>query len=244
MTLKRSSDRKTANSATAGGNVRIKNAFGLLSGRDNSCPGQTSVCESVCYAGRMENQYPNVRKVMTDNWEFCRDADFVTLSNAIHEMMRDFVADCDKWDAPKEFRIHHDGDFFDKNYTMAWRFAIINFPDVQFWAYTRSFHGDHNYVPILANLPNLTLYISVDADNEEFAEAILKEYPDVKAATLTDTADDGKVMIGNIGRSRPGGACPEVMGRIPLITPAGGACQSCQLCIVGKSDIRFSISGK
>jgi Gene product 88 len=244
MRLKRSSDRKTANSATAGGNVRIKNAFGLLSGRDNSCPGQTSVCESVCYAGRMENQYPNVRKVMTDNWEFCRDATPGDLIVELNTMIRQFVNDCNKWDAPKEFRIHHDGDFFSVAYAEAWNVVIHNNPDVQFWAYTRSFHGEVNVVHILANLPNLTLYISVDADNEQYAEAILSEYPDVKAATLTDTADAGKVMIGNIGRSRPGGACPEVMGRIPLITPAGGACQSCQLCIVGKSDIRFSISGK
>jgi hypothetical protein len=98
-------------------------------------------------------------------------------------------------------------------------------------------------VDILADIPNLTLYLSVDADNLPWAKVITEEFPGVKVATLTETADEGTDMMLSF-RERKGGACPEVMGRIPLITPEGGACVSCALCVFGKADIRFASKGK
>jgi hypothetical protein len=242
--LQRSSDRKTTNSATAGANVRIRNAFGLLSGRDYSCPAQTTVCEKVCYAGRREKQYPNVYSVMLRNFEFCRDNDTDTVTNAIDQLIKDFIRECDKHDAPKLFRIHHDGDFFSRDYATAWVNVIKANPSVTFWAYTRSFTPICNVVDLLSDLPNLTLYLSVDSDNETYASDVLMTFPSVRVATLADTADKASDLMLSVGRVRKGGACPEVLGRIPLITPAGGACVSCGLCVTGKSDIRFSVSGK
>jgi Gene product 88 len=242
--LKRSSDRKTANSATAGGNVRIRNAFGILSGSANSCPGATSVCEAVCYAGRMEGQYPNVRKVMTENYRIVSTNALGDNVEALQAIVDDFRADCVKWDAPMEFRIHHDGDFFSREYALAWCEVILTNPDIQFWAYTRSFVPACNVVDILADIPNLSLYLSVDRDNVREAVKVLRQYPGVKSATLAPTIADAADLQRDAGRSRPGGACPENVKRIPLITETGGACHNCQLCVVGKSDIRFSISGK
>ena len=46
--LKRSNDRKVANAVSKNGKTpTIANTFGLPAGKDFSCPGATSVCESV-----------------------------------------------------------------------------------------------------------------------------------------------------------------------------------------------------
>lgn len=238
--LRRSTDRKTANSATAGANVRIANAFGLLSGKANSCPGATSVCESVCYAGRIEKQYKNVHSVMSDNFDLIRSVDLSGKISLLSAMIDEFRAECVKYDAPMEFRIHHDGDFYSLDYAIAWRRVIRANPDIQFWAYTRS----HRVVPMLANEPNLALYISVDRDNAEMSASMLRTFPRVRAAVLAETQAEAAIIMREIGRRRPGASCPENVKRIPLITSEGGACHSCQLCVVGKSDVRFSSKRK
>jgi len=51
MKLKRSNDRKVANAVSPNGKTpTIANTFGLPAGKAFSCPGATSICESVCYA--------------------------------------------------------------------------------------------------------------------------------------------------------------------------------------------------
>ncbi len=55
MKLKRSNDRKVANAVSPNGKTpKIANTFGLPAGKAYSCPGATSICESVCYAGKLE----------------------------------------------------------------------------------------------------------------------------------------------------------------------------------------------
>jgi hypothetical protein len=242
LTLQRSTDRKTANLSTPNGKqAKIKNAFGLPSGRAFSCPGQTSVCEKVCYAGKLEKLFPGFRNVMTNNWEAVKNATVTELFRSLHAMIGEFRDDCVKYSAPREFRIHHDGDFFSATYAMAWAAVCRANPDVTFWVYTRSFTPGHNYVPYIVGIPNLTVYLSVDDDNRTWAEIVKAEYAELHIAYLAQTADIAKdAMLELTGR--PGAACPEVIGRIPLITNDGGACHSCQLCVVGKADIRFSIS--
>lgn len=240
--LKRSSDRKTANLATPNGKqAKINNAFGLPSGTAFSCPGATSVCERVCYAGKLERLFPGMRASMLHNWELIRDASFATMVTLLSEVISDFRADCVKWDAPMEFRIHHDGDFFSRDYAHAWATVVRLNPDIQFWVYTRSFTPGINVVDLIADIPNLAVYLSVDSVNRGYASVIRDEYPSVRFATLAQTAADAATdMVGLTGK--PGGICPENVKRIPLISEAGGACHSCGLCVKGKSDIRFSIS--
>jgi len=58
MKLKRSNDRKVANAVSKNGKTpTIANTFGLPAGKDFSCPGATSICETVCYAGKLEKVY-------------------------------------------------------------------------------------------------------------------------------------------------------------------------------------------
>jgi hypothetical protein len=62
--LLRSKDRKVANLVTKNGKqASIANTFGLPAGKAYSCPGATSICESVCYAGKLEKVFPTVKKI-------------------------------------------------------------------------------------------------------------------------------------------------------------------------------------
>lgn len=239
MSLKRSADRKTANSATSSANVAIRNAFGLPSGRAYSCPGATSVCESVCYAGKIERQYPNVMASALHNWAMVKDATFGELTFMLGAMVEEFRLECVKRSAPMEFRIHHDGDFFSRTYADAWATVVRMYPEIQFWVYTRSFTPGINVVDLIADIPNLAVYLSVDAINKGYATTIRDEFPSVRFALLADTAADAALELAELGTR--GGICPENVKRIPLITSEGGACHSCQLCVFAKCDIRFAI---
>ena len=54
--LRRSKDRKVTNAVSPNGKTPlIANTFGLPSGKAYSCPGATSVCEKICYAGKLES---------------------------------------------------------------------------------------------------------------------------------------------------------------------------------------------
>lgn len=235
--LKASTDRKTANSATPSGKTaRIKNAFGLPSGKQFSCPGATTICETVCYAGRMEKQYKNVLAAMLHNWDIVRNSDHAELVALFSDMLDEFVQACDKWNAEKKFRIHHDGDFWGPAYTLAWHDVMLAYPNVQFWAYTRSFH----LVNLLADTPNLTLYLSVDKVNLTKAIQTYDANPWVKLAALGQTFDDAKELLAAFGER--GVRCPELNGAIPLITVNGGACLTCGLCIDGRGNVTFSSS--
>lgn len=241
--LERSSDRKTANlSNKAGNGALIKNAFGLPSGIGYSCPGATSICERVCYAGKLEKQYVSVMALALRNWNQVKDASLFEMTDLLRAMVAEFVGECDKRGAEKVFRIHHDGDFFSVKYATAWAAVVEAFPDVTFWAYTRSFTSEVNVVPFLADIPNLSLYLSVDEDNKHLATAILNEYPSVMVAALGETFADGAGITQEVrGDNKPGGKCPENAKQIPLITTEGGACFSCGLCVKGKADVRFAI---
>jgi len=244
MSLRRSNDRKTANIANKSGKLPlIANAFGLPAGNEYSCGGMTSICGKVCYANKLEKLFPSMRALLLSNWEQLRNADIFTMISLIMAMILEFSQECDKRGAPKQFRIHWDGDFFSVAYARAWAFVIRAFPDVQFWVYTRSFTPDINVIEHLVNIPNLALYLSVDHDNEHWAREIIAEYPNVMVAALSDTMDNSAEVITELrGTNKPGAKCPELIGALPLITVNGGACFSCQLCPQGKADIRFASS--
>jgi len=237
--LKRSNDRKVANLVTKNGKqAAIANTFGLPAGKAYSCPGATSICESVCYAGKLEKLFPGVKTNLLHNWALLKDADTDTMLLLLDEMIMSFRADCEKKDAPMLFRIHWDGDFFNDTYAYAWKVVINNHPDIQFWVYTRV----KSAALILKGIPNLSLYYSTDDDNKEIAHD-LKINDGVRLAylgkTFSATEDTMKELTG-----KPGAKCPENMKSIPLISNAGSACVSCGLCVYGKADVRFSASKK
>lgn len=237
--LIRSKDRKVANIVTPNGKqASMANTFGLPAGKAYSCPGATSVCESVCYAGKLEKIFKGVRVNLLHNWELLKDADQNTMTTLLSDMINEFNAECDKRQAPKLFRIHWDGDFFNDTYTQAWKSVILNNPQIQFWVYTRV----NSAALILKDIANLSLYYSTDSENKSIG-VTLKNQHGIKLAYLAKNFEVGqadmKAMIGKVGAK-----CPENKKAIPLISEKGSACVSCSLCVYSKSDIVFSATKK
>jgi hypothetical protein len=237
--LKRSNDRKVTNLVTKNGKQSaIANTFGLPAGKAYSCPGATSVCESVCYAGKLEKLFPTVKKNLLHNWELLRNADTDTMLTLLNEMIAEFVADCNKKDAPKLFRIHWDGDFFNDTYTNAWKTVITNHPEIQFWVYTRV----RSAALILNGIDNLSLYYSTDSENKAIG-IDLKTNNGIRLAYLAKNFAIGQADMKEL-TNKPGAKCPENLKAIPLISNAGSACVSCGLCVYSKADIVFSATKK
>jgi hypothetical protein len=237
--LTRSKDRKVANAVNkAGTQASIANTFGLPSGKAYSCPGATSVCETICYAGKLEKVFKGVRQVLVSNYEQLLATDTLGMIALIDEMIQDFKADCEKRNAEKLFRIHWDGDFFSEDYARAWAFVIRLNPDVQFWAYTRSDFA----VPILVNIPNLALYFSADSANKVLAWELKRIYG-VKLAYLAKDFATGKADF-NEQQEKSAVPCPENNRKIAMITEKGSACVTCSQCVFARNDILFSASKK
>jgi hypothetical protein len=237
--LKRSFDRKVANAVSPNGKTAtIANTFGLPAGKAFSCPGATSVCESVCYAGKLEKLFKGVKANLLHNWDLVKDADHDTIEELLTDMINDFRADCVKKDAPLLFRIHWDGDFFNDTYTFAWKHVILNNPDIQFWVYTRV----KSAAVMLKGIDNLSLYYSTDSENKAIGIGLKTDHG-IRLAYLAKNFAIGQADMKEL-TNRPGAKCPENNKQIPLISTAGSACVSCSLCVYSKSDIIFSASKK
>jgi hypothetical protein len=237
--LKRSFDRKVANAVSPNGKTAtIANTFGLPAGKAFSCPGATSVCESVCYAGKLEKLFKGVKANLLHNWDLVKDADHDTIEELLTDMINDFRADCVKKDAPLLFRIHWDGDFFNDTYTFAWKHVILNNPDIQFWVYTRV----KSAAVMLKNIDNLSLYYSTDSENKSIGIGLKTDHG-IRLAYLAKNFAIGQADMKEL-TNRPGAKCPENNRQIPLISKQGSACVSCSLCVYSKSDIIFSASKK
>jgi hypothetical protein len=59
------------------------------------------------------------------------------------------------------YRIHWSGDIYDVEYADALAKTMTDNSDIRFWCYTRSFFS----VPTLCDIPNLSLYLSLDPVN-------------------------------------------------------------------------------
>lgn len=233
-TLTRSKDRKVTNAVTPKGAPAIANTFGLPSGKAFSCVNATAFCETICYAGKLEKIYKGVSNVLLRNFDALKDASREDMISMLDEMVAAFVKDCDKRGAKKLFRIHWDGDFFSPVYVTAWATVVRNYPDVQFWVYTR--------VPTAAvflhkqRLSNLSLYFSADPDNVDVAKHL--EAQGILIAYVDKTFAQGKAAFAGATR------CPENNGAMPLISEQGSACVRCGLCVNGRKSVLFSSSKK
>lgn len=231
--LKRSNDSKVQSDS------RVKNSFGLPAGRNYSCPGATGICETICYAGRIEGFRPAVLAAMIHNYDLLKDASWAEQVVRLHQMIAEFYLECEKKNVEKIFRIHWDGDFFSRQYASAWATVVRKYPDIQFWVYTRSFTNRLNVIDLIADIDNLAVYLSVDSENIAWAHEIQVEYPTINVSPLGKTMAEAADMVRDIrGTNKPGAKCPELIKAIPL----KGACAACKLCVDGKADVRFAFT--
>ena len=217
----------------------IRNSFGLPAG--TSCPGMTEFCKD-CYAVPTERQWPGVNDGMRRNYDLLIEAGGVDGMEALLDEAMDRYNK--QWRRAglsykqRVFRIHWDGDFFSLEYAEAWARVIAKHGEVRFWAYTRSFVDPVNVVPVLAELDNLSLYLSTDEYNVQAAYDIAAAYPQITLALCATDYRSGRRLAE--GRPMPPVVCPENKGDMPLVTEGVGACVDCQLCVVGKRDVIFS----
>jgi hypothetical protein len=234
-TLTRSKDRKVANAVSPNGKTAlIANAFGLPSGKQFSCPDATAFCETICYAGKLEKVYKGVSNVLVRNFDLLKDASRADMIELLSAMIAEFVADCEKRNARKLFRIHWDGDFFSAQYAVAWSRVIAAFPDVQFWVYTRV--STAAVYLHKQQLGNLSLYFSADRDNIDVARYLASK--GILIAYVDNTFAQGKTAFPQAAR------CPENNKALPLISDKGSACVRCGLCVHGRKSVLFSTSKK
>ena len=225
----------------------VPNSFGLPSG--TSCPGQTLACKA-CYAANLERAYTNVSRLLASNLDQLRSCgdDVDAMAALLVDLLAEYVNACERYETKtgktiaRVFRIHWDGDFYSVAYARAWRRAILAYPGIKFWCYTRSFVPGANVVHVLKGLPNLTLYLSVDEYNEKRASAVHARHPWTRLAVLATTFDEASaVHVAITGKRAP--RCPEVAQRVPMVNSEGiGACVTCGLCISGRQSVLFATS--
>lgn len=225
----------------------VGNTFGVKSGA--GCPDATPFCDG-CYALNEERVFTSVGRLVTANL----DALLACGSNAgrmvelLAPLVDQFLRECARADkvstvpVQRVYRIDWDGDLFNRAYAAAWAEVARRYPHVQFWLYTRSFVTMH-LLDLLADVPNLSVFLSVDEDNVSEAQVAKATYPWVRLAFCGRTWDDTEVLATKFDGERKGPRCPELTGRMAMVNPETGvgACVECGLCVYGRNNVRFAI---
>lgn len=134
------------------GNTKVGkgvHTFSMTAGPESvggTCPGASEWCAAHCYAMRL-TRYASVRDRYAENADATRAGD-----------MPEIPAKA------RSYRIHVSGDFHSAEYVDAWIATATGRPDVQFYAYTRSWRVPAILARLeaLRALPNVQLFASVD----------------------------------------------------------------------------------
>ena len=140
-------------------NHKLGNIWNISLPAVETCGGLSAACagpDGKCYVLKIYKRRPNVLKAHQNTYVGILEA----LENGDILELPTKVKDGDV------FRLHVAGDFFDSAYVYAWMRLMINNPNIQFFAYTRSWRMAEMVAPLheLAELPNMTLLLSVDRD--------------------------------------------------------------------------------
>jgi len=131
------------------GNKKLPKTTGIFNIPSRiTCPGRTAFCENKCYALKAERLYPQVLPFRKRNFEASRRPDFPDL------MIKAIGSRPGKINM---IRIHESGDFYSQAYLDKWIRIAGAFPDLIFYAYTKSF-----YLNFTGKPSNLILIASFD----------------------------------------------------------------------------------
>lgn len=106
-----------------------------------TCPGATGLCIHNCYA-RRDERFPSVRASRLGNWILSLLPNFADiLEKAILQTVYDRRGKVRKAFEGKKIivRVHESGDFYNLEYMLKWFEVARRFPEIQFFAYTKSF---------------------------------------------------------------------------------------------------------
>lgn len=184
-----------------------QNTFGLLPGIKGSCPGATTGTGGcwhlkagrkthTCYVDNLMNFRPNIKGVLKRNFDLLRNATYIRmvdlLDQEFHRFWKSEERRAGRTGEPERlwYRIHWSGDFFSLRYARAMRAAIKLNPHINFWVYTRNF----KVVPLLKDLPNLILYLSLDQCNAQKGLRVYHENggpanPNLRFAYMSEVND-------------------------------------------------------
>lgn len=215
------------------------NAFGLLPGPAGTCPYATKGKDGcwyvekgkkmhTCYVDKLITRLPNTLKVLKHNTEILKDSSNKKQYKLLCKMFNEFYQQEKKQITPQMyFRLHWSGDIFSSSYAKALRDSILEFPDINFWTYTRSLP----YVHYFDKVKNLSLYISLDRQNyREGMNLFCRSCnPNLKIAYMAPKNDLSKLF-----------ECPTGKFKVPKlkICPVDsnkmhfeGSCAECRMCV-------------
>lgn len=236
--IKPSSDRKVRLYPTQ------LNSFGTTPGRPEdggTCPGATlgeGGCAHIkkgrktptCYVVGLMRFFKGVKTVLDNNRDVLSDKTQGELREIFtDEFRRFYYTEKSRGNTSiLHYRIHWSGDVPTPEYAYALADAVMEVPEVSFWGYTRSMFT----VPIMAGIPNLRWYISVDPDNEAEVMPVYEKWKDQGNIHLAWMGKENPCREGDFPHRLV--ACPVDNKKMEL----EGACHKCKLCLVGK-DVFF-----
>lgn len=226
------------------------NTFGLWPGlpaNGGTCPGATigaggclglkreGGVNLICYVDKLIKIYPNFGAVLRFNTDLLAGKTQPEMEEIHTNTVQAFIKHNKGLDL--FFRLATSGDFFSEDYARSWATVINNFPQVHFWAYTRSLWA----IPILMDCRNLSLYISSDRVNYQRATEVYNKYVEGRTNLgICYMGDDD-----TIPHDRRWVKCPEITGKVKN-SPDEGACSKCRLCFthngtINRRNIQFPI---
>lgn len=146
----------------------------------DTCPGETEVCASSCYAGTHWFTTPEMRERLEANWEASQQSTFVAeITAELHQLK------------PRFLRIHVAGDFYEAPYIRKWVQIAKQFPHTTFFAYTRSWRNRRmrKALHALHRLPNFRLWWSCDRDTHVI-DGRPPRWRGVRVAWMAKTPDE------------------------------------------------------
>lgn len=189
-----------------------------------TCPGRTSVCESVCYA--THGRFCTKKVVDLNEWRYeqSKRSDFADAMS--DEIFRRGVI---------VLRVHVSGDFYSPAYTTKWIEVATRNPHTTLFCYSRSWRIDkiRALLAAFAALENVQLWYSADCDS-----GYPPEVPErVRVAWLQHSPLPAPENVDLVFQTRKQRARPGQVS-LPMVcsqeTPEGKAkgvnCSNCTVC--------------
>jgi hypothetical protein len=142
--------------------------------------------EFDCYAANQEMQYDAIRANRWHNKDLLDEAGKEGGAKAMADLIiRSIKHFFDTEGAKEGIRIHESGDFFSGPYLEAWMEAARQFPNVYFYAYTKSVPFIKKYKEQLDQIPNLSITLSKGGKRDKDLPGV-----DVKESHVFNTPEE------------------------------------------------------